>query len=138
VSTTNNAIIAGLTNINPPMLYDNLYAGVTLAQATALRLLSSVNRITQSPATGSAVLPSILYNEAQFPVFVINDSPQTILVGAQAGEKVNGVATTTNYGAGTLSLATGTTGVFFPVPAMFKNQGGALGGTLDWRAAVIS
>lgn len=109
---------------------DDLVAGVAAVRATACRLPSQLNRFISSPANGAAILPSIISGEAAWIVFVVNDSAQTVRVGAAPGETVNTVATATDMSAGTLNIPAGQSGIFVPVP-------NGKGGTLDWRSAII-
>lgn len=129
MSVANTALLYNL-GLEAFFVTDDLVAGPAASRATALRLPSQLNRVISSVASGCAVLPSIVSGEAAWIVFVVNDSAQTILVGAAAGETVNAVATTGNFGAGTLSIPAGQSGIFVPVP-------NGKGGTLDWRSAVI-
>jgi hypothetical protein len=91
---------------------------------------SQLNRITLAVANGGCILPSIVSGEAAWIVFVVNDSANTIKVGAFAGETINSVSTATDLSAGVLSIPSGQSGIFIPVP----NSKGA---TTDWRSAVI-
>jgi hypothetical protein len=109
---------------------DDLVAGVAAVRATACRLPSQLNRIIIAPANGAAVLPAIVSGEAAWIVFVVNDSAQTIKVGAAPGETINGVTTATDMSAGIVAIPAGQSGIFVPVP-------NGKGGTLDWRSAII-
>lgn len=136
MSVANTALLYNL-GVEGFLVSDDLSAGPATARATALRLPSQLNRVTVSVANGACCLPSIISGEAAWIVFVVNDSPNTIVVGAAAPgggastqETINGTATTSNYGAGTLSIPSGQSGIFVPVP-------NGKGGTLDWRAAAI-
>jgi hypothetical protein len=129
VSVANTALLYNL-GLEGFLVADDLTAGASGARATAPRLPSQLNRCISGPANGAFVLPSILSAEAAWLVFLINDSAQTIVVGAAPGETVNGVTTTGNLGAGVLSIPAGQGGIFVPVP-------NGKGGTLDWRSAVI-
>jgi hypothetical protein len=71
-----------------------------------------VLRVVQSVATGAVVLPSLSNGEAPSIVIVVNDSPNSINVGANVGDKIAGVATTTSFGAGIQAVATTAFAVF--------------------------
>jgi hypothetical protein len=136
VSVANTALLYNL-GLEGFAVTDDLVAGPAAARATACRLPSQLNRVVSSVASGCLALPSIISGEAAWVVFVVNDSANAVLVGAAAPggggasqETINGAATTSNYGAGTLSIPAGQSGIFVPVP-------NGKGGTLDWRSAVI-
>jgi len=129
MSVANTALLYNL-GLQEMFVVDDLVAGAAGVRGTAPRLPSQLNRCTVAPANGAFVLPSIISGEANWIVFAINDSAQTIVVGAFAGETINGVATNAALSTGTLSIPAGQSGIFIPVP-------NAKGGTLDWRSAVI-
>jgi hypothetical protein len=136
MSVANTALLYNL-GLEGFAVSDGLVASVAGARSTAMRLPSQLNRVTLSPANGACILPSILSGEAAWIVFVINDSANTIVVGAAAPggggasqETINGVATPANYSTGVLSIPAGQSGIFVPVP-------NSKGTTLDWRSAVI-
>ena len=130
MSTANDALLVALGQ-EGIQVYDCLGAPNT-AQATATKCIGQANRFTTSVAGGSAaaVLPSVVSNEAQFMVFVINDTPNTIKVFPFTGENNNGA------GNGTLSIPAGQSGIFIRVPPAVGKGGGG-GGTTDWRSAAI-
>lgn len=129
MSVANTALLYNL-GLEGFFVSDDLSAGVAGARATALRLPSQLNRVVSAPANGACALPSILSGEAAWIVFVVNDSAQAIVVGASPGETVNSVATNAAMSTGTLSIPSGQSGIFVPVP-------NGRGGTLDWRSTVI-
>jgi hypothetical protein len=129
MSTTNDSAMYNL-GILAFALNDNNSANST-TQATATPIIGEIFRVLQSVASGIVLLKSILTKEAPPVVFVLNDSPNTIIANCWPGEKLNGV---TN---GTLSIASGAFGFFMQVPTQIARGGGG-GGTLDWRAAVVT
>jgi hypothetical protein len=95
-------------------------------------IIGPATRVVTSIASGKLMLKSIASGEAVEPMFVINDSPNTILVFPFTGEFQNGVANAS------LSIATGKSAVFFPVTNNLAQQW--LPGATefsDWRSAVI-
>lgn len=136
MSVANTALLYNL-GLDELFVTDDLVAGPAGVRGTAGKLPSQVNRCTLAVANGAFVLPSILSGEAARIVFVVNDSANTIVVGAAAPggsaatlETVNGVTTNAALSTGTLSIPSGQSGIFVPVP-------NGKGGTLDWRSAVI-
>jgi hypothetical protein len=129
MSTANDAVLVALGQ-NAFPVNDCLGAPNANSQSTGTRCGSPVNRFTTSVSNGSAVLPSILSGEAEAMVFVINDSPNTIKVFCASGDSQNGSLNAS------LSIGTGTSGVFFKVGALHSKGGGG-GGTTDWRSANI-
>lgn len=140
MSTTNYAIMQA-ESFSPTPLTDNLAASFATgagAQAQGLKLVGEMNRIVTSVATGAAVLPSVGSMEASSRILVVNDSPNSINVGAAAGEKVNGVATTATFGAGVLAVASGATAVLYRSGSPFGIGGVGTASAIDWRGAAIS
>jgi hypothetical protein len=129
VSVANTALLYNL-GLEGFSVTDDLVAGVAAARATACRLPSQLNRFISSPANGTAILPAIVSGEAAWIVFVVNDTAQTMKVGAAPGETVNSVSTASDMSAGILAIPSGQSGIFVPVP-------NGKGGTLDWRSAII-
>jgi hypothetical protein len=104
------------------------YVALTAAaQAGATRVNNVISRVIRSIATGSLILPSILTGEANEPIYVVNDSPNSVNVYPAVGEKTNGNANTA------VAVAAGAVGVFIPILSSTNNPT-----TLDWRTAVIS
>jgi len=127
MSPTKNAILTlgarqGSAPITEPA------SSVAAAQAGATRVNGAICRVKLAVATGSFILPSIGSGEAMTAMTVVNDTAVAINVYPAVGEKMNGSANTA------LSVASGASGVFFPVLNSVLNYPT----TLDWRAAVVS
>jgi hypothetical protein len=111
-SVGNAAMLEGLA-LDGFTIVDGLDAGgfTTTAshttQALATPVSSPVARFVtaKSAGTGTTILKSLLTGEAQYMIFIINDSPFTIIIYPASGEYLNTVQN------GTLSLATGQTAV---------------------------
>jgi hypothetical protein len=134
MSVANDALLVALGQNGFPV-FDNQSAPTT-TQGTATRCIGQVTRFTASVAGGSAaaVLPSLLSEEVQGMLFVINDTPNTMKVFPFTGETEGGVANQS------LSIPTGQSGVFISVTAAKTGKGGGIAPgsfTNDWRAAVI-
>ena len=129
MSTTNDALLQALS-LDAMSVIDNLAAPNAASQSTATKCPGPVNRVTTSVANGSCVLPSVLSNEANSMVFVINDSPNSINVYPFTGEKMIGVANAA------FAVASGLSGFFVRIPPSIGRGGGG-GGTNDWRAAAV-
>lgn len=135
MSVANDALLLTLGQNQFPV-YDGLGSLVT-TQAGATRLTGAVNRAVGSAAgvivaNGAFVLPSMLSLEADSSmVFVVNDTSQTIKVFCAAGETLNGSSN------GSLSIGTGTSGIFIRVYGASIQKGGGNTQTNDWRAANI-
>jgi len=139
MTVTNDSIIRAFAYIVTP-INDDLAAAFATgagAQNQGLTMQGEMNRITTSVATGACVLRSITTGEAPPLVVVVNDSPNSINVGAAAGEKVNNVATTSSFGAGVLAVAAGASAVFVSTGSLGKGDGNPAT-TQDWRAAAIT
>jgi hypothetical protein len=104
-----------------------LVAGPAAAQNTATRLNNAVVRCTRGVATGSFILPSILSNEANEAIMLVNDTAGALNVYPWVGEKLGG---TLNAAA---SVGAGTTGIFLPI---LNSSGNPT--TLDWRPAIFT
>jgi hypothetical protein len=139
MSVTNDSLRRAMAFIVTPE-WSNLSANFATgagAQSQGLPLQGEMNGINNSVATGACVLRSITTGEAPALVIVINDSLNSINVGASAGEKVNGVATTSSFGAGVLAVASGGFGIFLATGSLGKS-GGNPATTQDWRAAAFT
>lgn len=116
-------------------IYDGLAAPNASSQNTATKLIGQACRVTTSVANGSLILPSILSNEASPLVYVINDSPNAVLVypflSSVTPEKMN----TTNNAS--LSIPAGGWGHFIKTPAQTK-KGGGTQGTINWSASAAT
>ena len=123
MSLVNLAAIRNAGFLRLPM-NDNIAALNASSQSTAYCMPGQLNRVTSSVANGSVVLNSILTEEQNGMVILINDSANAVLVYPTTGEKQNGTLNAS------LSVAAAATAVFFPV---YNDQGGP-----DWRSAVIS
>lgn len=124
MSTTNDAILYAISTVFRFGHIDEVVTG-SASQAGAAPLLSAISRVKKSVANGGLVLKSVGTQDAPPIAIVINDSPNTVNVYCASGEHCNGTSNSS------LAVASGATGVFFPVP-------NAKGGTIDWRGAVIS
>ena len=133
MSLANDSLLAALAQEGIPV-YDNAAATGTTA-STGQRLFGQAVRVTTSAGGGNGVvvLPSLLTNEAPGMWWVINDSPNTILIApfnnTTNPEKQNG---TNNQ---TLSVGTGTSAHGFKVTQTAR--GGGATNTIDWRSANI-
>jgi hypothetical protein len=132
---TNDALYEQLAADGWPV-GDDLFFGAAAptTQALGAPLRASAHRVTANgTANASATLKSILSNEAPGIVWVINDGANTVAVFPAAGEKTNGTLNAS------FAVTAGNAAVFVPVPTQVKRKGGTSGGgTLDWRAALIS
>jgi hypothetical protein len=104
-----------------------LVAGPAAAQTTAVRLNNAVCRCTKAVAGGSFILPSILSNEANEFILLVNDTAGALNVYPWTGEKNGGTLNAA------VSVAAGAVGIFCPV-LNAPNQPT----TLDWRTAVMT
>jgi hypothetical protein len=138
---TNADVIKAFSGIATPFtINDNLNASLATgatSQAQGLLARGEIVRVVQSVATGSVVLPTLTYGDAGgAPVVVINDSPNSINVGAAAGDKINGVATTASFGAGIQAVAAAGWGIFVPSTSPLGVGGVATVSLNNWHAAV--
>jgi hypothetical protein len=112
----NADVIAAFSQVGTPLtIIDNVNASLAVgatSQAGGFSAHGEIIRVTQSILNGSIVLPSLTTGDAPRVVIIMNDSPNSITVGGSAGDKVNGVATTSTFGAGVQAIATLTFGVF--------------------------
>jgi hypothetical protein len=132
MSVANDALLVQLAQNGFPIVDD--LAAPTSAQGTATKCIGQVSRFTTAVANGAAILPSLLSLEATGLIFVVNDTPQTIKVFPFTGETEGGVANQS------LSIATGTSGIFIAVTAAKTAKGGGVApGSFsnDWRTANI-
>jgi hypothetical protein len=108
--TNQDCIKALAQTVGPFTIYDNqnasLATGAT-SQALGLAIRGEQFRVVQSVAGGSCVLPSITNLDGSGVIHVINSSPNSINVGAAAGDKLANVATTASFGAGIQAVAAG-------------------------------
>ena len=122
--------------------------GFSSLQST--RVMGRAARFTSSPATGTAMLPSIKMGEVPGPIFIINDGLQTIAVysyidAAGNVDTLNGTAPVLGAITGRSLVGAGVVGIYTPegVPSQRNGQptaaGGAYPGTLgNWTAAVFA
>lgn len=115
-----------------------LFATGAGAQAQGIRIYGVVNRIVKSVATGAVILPSVVSMEAPPLVIVLNDSPNSINVGAAAGEQMNGVATTSSFGAGIVTIAAAGAGIFFRSGSPAGIGGVGTASQLNWHGAAMT
>jgi hypothetical protein len=132
---TNDALLETLAIDGWPV-GDEIFipAGAATTQAGGLAFKASAHRVTANgTANASMTMRSLLSNDAPPMAWLINDSANTVAVFCAAGEKMNGGAN------GSFSVTAGNAAVFIAIPVQIKRKGGASGGgTLDWRAALIS
>jgi hypothetical protein len=132
MTIANDALLTALgTNQFP--VWDNQSAPNT-TQATATRCTGQVSRFTSVLASGAAVLPSLLTEEAQSIAFVINDGANALAVFPFTGETRNGSANSA------LSVPAGQAAIFIKVTAaQIGKGGGIIPGSFanDWRSAII-
>jgi hypothetical protein len=126
--------------INGPFaIVDDQVATVTQSQATGLRVRGQIFVITQSVATASVVLPSIGGGDASPMHVVINESPNTIRVGASAGppgqpaESINGTPTAANFATGFLNLITKASAICIASQVPFGSGGGPTASPNNWH-----
>jgi hypothetical protein len=130
MSTANLAVLYNLALLGTPVTDDNLINSAAVStQTAATPVVGELYRIigtapSQGTANSSCVLKSIITGEASALTFVVNDSSVTIKVFCAPGETIGGVSN------GSLAIPTGQSGIFVRVP-------NSIGGTGDWRAAVI-
>jgi hypothetical protein len=131
MSIANDALLTALgTNQFP--VWDNQSA-LNTTQATATRCTGQVSRFTIVAASGAAVMPSLLTEEAQSIAFVINDGANALAVFPFTGETRNG-------GGSALSVPAGQSAIFIKVTAAQVGKGGGIvpgSFTNDWRSAII-
>lgn len=138
---TNADVMKAFSGIASPMtVTDNLnasFATAANAQKIGLCARGEIMRITQSVATGAVVLPSLTTGEAGGgPIIVINDSPNSINVGAGAGDKINGTLTTDTFLAGVIAVASTGWGIFIPSVSPLGVGGVATVSPNNWHAVV--
>lgn len=143
MSNINNAVLDTLAFTGQgSSLFDNLSAVSTttsnLTGATP-RVPGTLNRYTVVPATATAVLPSLLTGEANWPVTLINDGANTLTVYAYAdvgghAESIGGVASTFGGATGGRTIAAGDSAVFIPEDVPKGRGGGAVTNLLNWSA----
>src|SRR5262245_61114504 len=135
---TNADVMKAFAQITSPLtLADNLNASLATgatSQANGLAFRGEMLRVTQSVATGSVVLPSLTNGEASPIIVVINDSPNSINVGANVGDKINGTATTSSFGAGILAVATTGWAIFIASGSPLGVGGVATVSPNNWHA----
>jgi hypothetical protein len=108
-------------------MLDNRQPGPASAQGTATPLTAAATQVTQSVASGSLILKSILDGNAQSWVIVVNVSGQTVLIYPAAGENLGGTLNAS------LSVPSGQCAIFLPVLNAVPGGGGP-----DWRCAVFT
>ena len=138
---SNADLMKALSGVATPFtVNDNLnasFATAANAQIVGLCARGEILRVVQSVATGAVVLPSLTLDEAGGgPVFVINDSPNSINVGASANDKMNGTATTSSFGAGVIAVPAGTWAIFVPSDSPLGVGGVATVTPNNWHSAV--
>lgn len=141
MSTTNDAVMQAFAAVATPQ-NDNIaatFATAAGAQAQGARATGELARVTRSVATGAVTLPSIGTKEAPAICVVVNDSANSINVGAgAAGEKVNGTITATDFSAGVVAVAAGASAVCIPSGTPSGRGGASSASPNDWRIAVVS
>ena len=128
MTVANNALIYNLALIGTP-IFDNLAAGPASAQGTATRMLGEMNRVTTSVSNGSCILGSSNTGDAASMTFVVNDSPNAILVYPFTGEFNNGTVNAT------LSIPAGQCGFFIRVTNDIAVKNATSPG---WRSNVVA
>lgn len=138
MSTTNDVILQAMAFTQTPANDDNsaTFATAAGAQAQGCRVVGEVFRLTRSVATGAVILQAGI--DAPVLVIVINDSPNSINLGADAGEKVNGTLTTSSFGAGVVAVASGASAVCFRSGTPSGKGGVATTSPNDWRIGTVS
>ena len=132
MSIANDALLVCLGQEQFPVL-DGQNAFST-TQATASKCPGSVTRFTTVANGGTAVLPSLLTNEAGPLAFVINDGANALSVYPFTGETRNGTLNSA------LSVPVGQAAIFIKVTAASVGKGGGIvPGSFanDWRSALI-
>lgn len=115
-----------------------LFAGAPTTQAAGAPVKGALHEIVVNNQAGAAlVMKSILSNDAPSFVFLINQGAQAVSVfpfkqPAGSQESMNGVANAS------FSVTAGNAAIFMSVPVLLKRKGSGSGGTLDWRAALLS
>jgi hypothetical protein len=122
-----------------------LFAGAPTSQQGAYPIKGQMHRIVAcSVANASLVLKSVLSNDNPQLVFLINDSPNTLVVfpfksfaagsPPDVGESVNGVVN------GSFSLTSLNAAIFVSSLVQSKRKGGSSGITpaLNWSAALLT
>lgn len=117
----NTSLIYNLGLIGTPIIDNVAVLSTTVPTPVAGELI----RVVTSIASGLLVLKSILTGEAAALTFVVNDSPNSIIVKPFTGELQNGVA---NQG---LTIPAANSGIFIRVPDNVLAGG-------DWRSNVIA
>jgi hypothetical protein len=140
MSLANDSILQDLIDQGNFPYMDNLTATAqasSFLQASTVCCRSQINRFTNVPSTGTAVLPQMATGEADEMVVVINDGANSMNVYPFVGEKQNGA--TSAFGAVTaaLTVPAGQSGVFF------MGRGVKRGGVpttlpLEWKSGVIA
>lgn len=132
MSVANDGLLLALGQ-NQFTINDDMVAPGT-TQAGATKCIGQVCRVTTSTAsaTASMILPSLLTQEAQSPVFVVNDSPNTVRVYPFTGETEGGVTNSA------LSIPAGQSGIFVKINGAAVGKGGGQTSVVnDWRVAII-
>jgi len=132
MSVANDALLVALGQNGFTVFDDNTALNTT--QATATRCTGQVTRFITVPASGAAVLPSLVSVEAQSLVFVINDGANALAVFPFTGETRNGTLNSS------LSVPSGQSAIFIKVQAASVGKGGGIvpgSFSNDWRSAVI-
>jgi hypothetical protein len=128
MSVANDSLLYNLALQGFPCTDDQ--SAMNTTQVLGTPVIGDLFRVIKSATNGSLMLKSSISNEASPLIFVVNDSPNTIVVFPFVGESQGG---STNA---SLSIPTGQSGVFVRVPPQVQRGGGG-GGTGDWRSAVI-
>jgi hypothetical protein len=115
---TNQDCIKALAQaVGPFTLYDNqnatgVYGTGGTQQTNGLAIRGEQFRVVQSAANAACVLPSITGLDGSGVIHVVNSSPNSINVGAAAGDKVANVATTGTFTTGIQAVAAGSSCFF--------------------------
>lgn len=138
MSATNYAVMKWLADAEMTLNDNNnaSFATGANAQKQGLRAIGTGFRVVKSVGTGAVILPSGI--DAPPFMAIVNDSPNSINVGADAGEKVNGTLTTSSFGAGVVAVAAGTTGICVRNDSPLGIGGVATVSPLDWRVVVLA
>jgi hypothetical protein len=131
MSQTNDSLLYNLGLSGFPVTDNNACPNAS-SQATATRIIGDAWRVTTSVANGSAILPSILSQEAPPLVFVINDSPNSIKVYPFLSTASPELMNTSANAA--LTIVAGGWGMFVKVPPL-TTKGGGTQGTSNWSGS---
>jgi hypothetical protein len=137
---TNADVMQKFSQIGTPFtLWDNQAAGTVVAagvQSVATKAIAEMNRFTTAASPGAVILPSINGDDASNIIIIINDSVNSITVGAAVGDKINTVLTTPSFGAGVVSVAAGTSAVFVSSTGVVPG-GGATASPNNWHGVAF-